>query len=341
MDLSALSSRNRLTRRLSLLRGKRATAFDPSQRKLEVARRNRVGRKVRVHMRRLDPVLLHAPRWSHVARFLDDVAVDLGLGAPKMLARPLSLAPLQGRSVVESWTWLTHAIIEFCDLRLEGPVAQAVNRHGFRHVVAGLLRRSTRGERRALLIHGVEHLHVEAREDLLRTYEDHMDEAGDDRKVALLLAGTVEPTDLDLQRAVRLALPDFAEREAVEALAEYLSPADARRLEAAVRVVGGVPALVDRIGASAESDGRIAADPESVWRALGPLADEVRGAVAIVSAVDGLAERIEAVANNGPLPEDTTWDRMLIRAGLFSVEPGTPRKVSVRAPFFADLAAAR
>lgn len=332
---------NRLERRTALLRGKRGLVFDPNQRYLGTADRARAARKVRVALRRMQPVLLVTPRWSQAPRFLDDLATDLAIGEPKIQARPLSLGPLLSRNAHESWTWLAHAMAEFCEIKLEGPIAQAVDRHGFRNVLGRLFRHSTHGPRRALLIHGVEHLHVEARDDLLRVFNDHVDEAGDMRRVVLLLAGSVDAPQFDLPGADRIVLPDFARAEAVEALAEYVGSAERHRLDTVVGLLGGVPALLDRVGAAWEKEGRTSADKEALWRALGPLADEVRGAVAIVSAVDGLADRLEQVSREGAIAEDTQWDRMLVRAGLFALVGAPTRRVSLRAPLFADVAGSR
>jgi hypothetical protein len=331
----------RLDRRTRILRGKRQGAFNRDQLYLDRALRARVGRKVRAHLRRLESVVLITPRWSQAQRFLDDVAVDVAIGTPRVEARLLSLQPLAGRNVHEAWSWLAQAFVEFCSLPSDGPLAHAVNRHGFRHALTSVFRRSTRGPRRALLLHGLEHLHVEARDDVLRCFEDHLDEVGTDRRLTLLFGGSVDTPQFELRGGVKIALPDFGPDEAIEALVEYLGPGERDRIAQVVELVGGVPALLDRLGSEAEL-GRLAADRDGLWRALGPLAEEVRGAVAIVSAVDGLAERLEEVSREGPLPEDVRWDRMLLRAGLFSAEGRIGRgKVALRAPLFAELAGSR
>lgn len=330
---------NRLDRRMRILRGKREAAFNPDQLYLARAHRARAARKIRSLLRRNVPVLLVTPRWSQAPRFLDDLAVDLSVGRPAVQARPLSLHPLQARTVHEAWTWLVHAFTEFCTLPIDGPVATAVSRHGFREVMTSLFRRSVRGPRRALLMHGIEHLPVEARDDLFRAFEEHVDESGDERRINLLIAGSVDAPTFELRGGERVILPDYSTEEAIEALVEYLGPVDRQRLSGVIELVGGVPALVERIGAEGESSGELANDRQRIGRVLGPLMEEVRGAVAIVTAVDGLAARLEAVSREGSLPEDTRWDRMLLRAGIFVPEDeGQARRVRVRARLFADLA---
>jgi hypothetical protein len=328
---------HRFERRRHILDGRRGRAFDPRQYYREAAVRARAGRKVRFLLRQMQPVVLITPRWSRAHRFLDDIAVDLAVGTPPLRCRTLSLVPLQGRTVHESWTWLVHAMSEFCELRLAGPVAQAVSRDGFRHVMAGLFERSARGPRKALLVHGLEHLHVEARDDMFRVFEEHVRTAGDGRSINLLVAGAVDAPSFTLKGARRIVLPDFAREEAIEALVEYVGPQARGVLEPIVDLVGGVPALLDALGMMAENGGQLVGDRDQLFRSLGPLADEVRGAVAIASAVDGLATRLERVALQGPVPVDPQWDRLLERAGLVQVATGHVGKVTVRAPLFAQL----
>ena len=131
---------NRFQRRKIILEGKKTQgAFDPDQYYLESARRGRTARKLRHHLRRMTPVVLATPRWSQAHRFLDEITVDLAVGEPRIEARTLSMAPVQGRTVHESRAWLLRGIMEFCSLDLQGPVTQAVDRNGFRHVLAELL----------------------------------------------------------------------------------------------------------------------------------------------------------------------------------------------------------
>ena len=63
---------HRLDRRIRILRGKRNGAFDPDQYYLERASRAKVARKVRFHLRRMDPVVLITPRWSEARVFLEE-----------------------------------------------------------------------------------------------------------------------------------------------------------------------------------------------------------------------------------------------------------------------------
>jgi hypothetical protein len=133
---------HRLERRIHLLRGKRDGAFNTDQHYLEKAHRTRIARQLRVHVRRLQPVCLVTPRWSQVRRFLDDLTADLLLGEPSVVARSLSMLPLEGRTPHQAWAWLVQALTEFCHVKLDGPAWQVVSRKGFRHVMRDLFQRA-------------------------------------------------------------------------------------------------------------------------------------------------------------------------------------------------------
>lgn len=331
---------HRLDRRIRLLRGKRDGAFDPNQYYLERAFRARAARKVRLMLRRMQPVILITPRWSAAPQFLDDLTVDLAIGKPRIECRTLSMAPVIGRSVHEARTWVVRALQEFTGATVDGPVSQAVDRQGFRHVMAEMLSGARTGPRRALLIHQLEHLHVEARDDLIKVFEEHMAEFEDERRVNLLLAGSVDVPTFEMAGAERVVLVDYSGVEAVEALAEHSRPIERAVLQRAVDVVGGVPELLHRLGSNAdERGGRIAENREEIFRDLGPLTDEIRGAIDIVEANELLASRFEEIAQLGPLPFDEQKDLPLVRAGLVQERyGGRAARVEVRCPAFSQMA---
>src|SRR5690606_13500151 len=120
-----------------------------------------------------------------------------------------------------------------------------------------------------------------------------------------------------LQDASHVVLADYSDVEAIEHLAEYTGPCDPAVLRRAVDVVGGVPAMLDRLGASAEErGGRMATNREELFVDLGPLTDEVRGAVSMVNSDERLASRFEEVAQAAQVPFDLERDLPLVRAGL-------------------------
>lgn len=325
----------RLDRRIKILRGKRNTAYDTNQTYLAGADRERVARKIRRHLRQLDPIVLKTPRWSQAPELLDDVLVDVAIGEPKVRCKLLSVSPMQGRSAADCWTYLVRAIMEFCDLTIEGPAGQAVSRHGFRSVMGNLLRRTIHGERSALLLHGVETMNVEALEDLVHVFSHHLKEAGEARKLTLLIAGSVAMPHLELPGAVYLRLPDYGREEAVEHMVEYLGHTPPGPVNRALELVGGVPALVDCLGEQAQTKG-FGSSKEDHLKALTPMMEELRGAISIVSADQALAERLEDVARHETLPMEE-MDMKLIRAGILRRCGGRFDQVTLRANVFLRL----
>lgn len=333
---------NRLDRRTIILRGKREGAFDSDQYWMEAAKRERQARRLRVALRTTRPAVVIAPRWSQVQRFLDDVASDLAIEEPEIIARTLALQGLKGLTAHQAWGWLAAAIAEFCQITLaEGPAWQAVSRHGFRSVVTDLLEQAEDGPARCLMIHGMEHLQVEAVRDLIEVFEAHCN-THEDRRFNLLLAGAIDAPHFGFEGAERVELVDYSDREAVEALVEHFGPVDAYRLKAIVSIVGGVPALIDALGHEERSElVSILQNRETLWKVLGPVGEEVRAALDIVNADGEMARRLERLARKGELPEEAELDARLISAGLVRRHVRKSGAVTqIRTPWFADLALA-
>jgi len=330
---------NRLERRLAILRGKRQGAFDPDQYHFERARRTRIARAVRARLRRLEPVALVTPRWSQPERFLDDLASDLAVGEPSVACRTLDCRPLADRTRSQAKAWFVEALTEFCGLTIDGPAWQAVARLGFRTVVRSLLARAdATGERRCLMVHGVEHAPADAVRDLVEAFDEHVRDAGTSRCFDLLVAGAGSVPRFAGHEPV--VLHDFAEAEAVEVLVEHLGPLEPHRLRSVVALVGGVPAILDALGAGPESRlTELVQDRDAVWRVIGRLAAEIRGAFAQVAADGVLRQRFERIAQDGPVPEEPERDDRLLRAGFVDVDRTIRGRMSqLRAPVFADLA---
>jgi hypothetical protein len=285
---------NRFERRLVILRAKRNGCFDADQYLLERAVRTRAARKIRALLRQMRPIVLQTPRWSSPARFLDDVAGDLAVSAGTLEARMFEAHGAKGGDGRALWAFMISAFIDLCEVELDGPLHTAVDRRGFRQVLREVFERAQHGPPRALMLVGVEQMALEARSDLVQAFEEHARTAGADRRVNLLLAGT-STAGVSLEGAARLSLPDYGKLEAIEALVEYFGPVELSPLEAAAVQTGGVPAFIDAIGTQAGGAG-LPTDPDELWRALGPLADDVRSVVDIAAADPAVADRLEALS---------------------------------------------
>ncbi len=127
------------------------------------------------------------------------------------------------------------------------------------------------------------------------------------------------------------------QREDSEQAIDLVTP---ELLDRCVEIVGGVPAVLDAIGSEGRSVLReIVENRDSLWRLLGKLASEIRGAVDIVSGNEELAQRLEALALGGPKTYVKEADNALSAAGLILLDDRS-RRASMRAPIFGDLAIA-
>lgn len=335
---------NRLDRRLTLLKAKRGCVFDPDQYWLEKADRARVARRVRTKLRRMEPVVLLTPRWSNPRRFLDDVATDLLIGSPDVRCRTLDCAGLKGLTNHQAWAWFVEALVELSGLHMEGPAWQAVSRLGFQHVVSQALFAIQESEiRRCLMMHGLQHVPLDALEDLIMAYETYVDslDEGVDPMFTVVLSGSVTSDEIQVAGSgPAVVLDDFSADEAVEALVEDMGPIERHRLESVIELVGGVPLVLELIADQGEQAlSQIVAQPEALWKLLGPLTTEIRGAFEIVASDDSMASRVEELAKEGPLPENIAVDPILVLAGIANrIRQRDGLKVQVRAPAFADMA---
>ena len=332
---------NRLDRRLTLLRAKRLGTFDRNQYVQEQADRARTARRVRTRLRRMSPVVLVTPRWSESHPFLDDIATDLLIGSPSVDCRTLNMGLLSGLTVHQSWAWLVAAITEFCGVHLEGPAWQAVSRHGFRHVMNQLMDAAQEGPPRCLMLHNLEHIPIEALEDLISVFDEYRGALDEPPEFNLLLAGSVRADHIQVDGAgAALFLPDFTAPEAVEALVERVGPLERHRLLSVIARIGGVPSVIEAVAAGGESVlSELVVDPDSIWRLLGRLANEIRSSFDLISANDELFARMELLAQSGPLPCDPILDPQLNLSGLTQRTPlRHGQRTTIRAAVFAELA---
>ncbi|MCB9743523.1 MAG: hypothetical protein H6741_05810 [Alphaproteobacteria bacterium] len=312
-------------------------AFHPEQHALEAALRGRTARTVRAHLRRMNPVLLTTPRWSAPQSFLEDLALDLAVGEPAVGCRTVSFRPLKGRPAAEAWFFVLQVLGQLTETRWENlRVPSVANRKGFRHAARGMLERAQlMGDlgQVALLAHGAEFLPVELIEDLAVVWAEFADRYVGQRAATVLIAGSVDAPNVRIDAAPTLSLSDFGQDEAELALVGQAGPAPERDLSAAARFSGGVPALVEALGTSAREHGRLPGQASALVRSLGPLADELRGAVHIVSSDPHLAERLEQLRDGEPVVEVPELDRPLTMAGLIKrVRSPGKELVALRAP---------
>lgn len=320
----------------------RPASLDPLLLHLDAELRGRTARKLRVELRRGTTVLLSTPRWSNPAEFLEDLALDLAVGEPGIGCRTVSFRPARGRGVAESWQVVLRVFAQIGQPRwVQGPPAFVVDARGFRHRLAQILADTEDGLRCpfALLGHDIDCLPVEVLEDIGQVWAAHVAERGVERRSLLLLAGATD-VGATVPGATRLELLDYGREEAVEALLEQGGSFPGRALRSLAGFTGGVPVLVETL-AERIASGRVPAlHPQALLGALGPVADELRGAVDIALAHGELAERLGELLPGDPVPEQPELDRPLLAAGLARrSRAGGGATVELRAPAIAALVA--
>jgi hypothetical protein len=332
---------SRLARRMQIAKVGEAPRFDPEQHFLETAVRGRTARKARAHLRRMEPIVLFTPRWGGVGRFIEDLALDLAVGEPAIGCRSVSFQPVAGRPLAEAWQFVQHVFQQVGQRgwspRLPTSIA---DRRGFNWALEQALEEihANVPHRVALLAHGAEHLPVQIIEDLTRAWTEYAIRHPEGRRATLLLAGSAAAPWLSVGDAPRVSLSDFGSAEAAAAIVGRAGPLPLRHLERVARFTGGVPGAVEQIGRAARAAGGLPSRPEELISALGPLADEMRGAVDIVAAHDHLADRLYELADGEARDAVPEVDQPLLLSGLARiVRRPEGDGTAIRAPAIAAL----
>ncbi|MBM4368080.1 MAG: hypothetical protein FJ102_17850 [Deltaproteobacteria bacterium] len=309
---------NAVSRRMDFWRAKQGATFDAEQVYQEEAIRGRTARRVRTNLRRLEPVAMLTPRWSVPQGFLEDIALDLAVGEPSVGCRTVSFRPLLGRSNPEAWNFILRVLADLANPTWQGrPLPLVVDRRGFYYAAEQMLDEAHLEAPYpvALLAHSCEHLPVDVLEDLALVWARYSERCRDQRRCTVLLAGSVDTPALDVGNAARIELSDMGEAEAAVSLVMQVGAIPPRLLEKAARFSGGVPAVVAALGQGA-MEGAFPSAPEDMLRAMGPVADELRGAVHSVMRLPEAADRLHQLLQGEPLLEEPSVDRELLMAGL-------------------------
>lgn len=326
---------------------RRAQAFDAEQRFIETALRGRSARQVRACLRRMEPVFVVTPRWSRPQAFLEEIALDLAVGEPAIGCRTVGFRPHRGRAPASTWPLMLQILNQLGrGGGTTGMVATAVDREGFRAGVGEALEAAHQSSRHrlAVLLHGIEHMPVEVLSDLVEQWSAYRERHPEGLRVALLMAGSELPPWLSLPDLHRVELEDYSEAETIAALVARCGPMAPRRLMALARFTGGVPAMVEAVAemiAAGREGLPVAAsrgarlDVDLLLQGMGPVADEIRGAMDIVSARGELSDRLSTLSRDGAAPRAAS-DEALFAAGLLKRVRATGQ-VSLRAPALAAM----
>lgn len=318
-----------------------ASRFDRAQHFVEDAMRSRSARGIRLHVRRMEPLVVRTPRWSSPATFLEDLALDLAVGEPGMGCRTVNLRPLKGRKASESWQYTLHVFGQLGRREWRHRTPQmVVDRGGFRFALSTLIEEVHRTcvHPVALLAHGAEFAPVEVIEDIASVWRDYLECYPSGRRCTVLLAGTAGNDWWPLVGAPRVDLVDYGEAEAAAVIVGQAGKIPFSSLRKAAHFSGGVPGLVEAMGERIRDNSTVPSRDDELLASLGSVVDEIRGAVDIVHMDSALADRLYDLVPGEPLKREPEVDEALAMAGLIRpVKCHGEDKVKLRAPAIATL----
>lgn len=327
---------SRLARRMQVARLSAPTLPSPADmRELDTALRGRAARSVRARLRRMEPVVLTAPPWAGVPRFLEDLSLDLAVGEPAVGCRAVSFRPVHGRPRAEAWQ-LTLQLFGQLGQRgwHQAAPSSVADRRGFRWALEERIEaaHASSPHRVALLARDVEHLPVELLEDVAMVWSDYRERHAVDRRCTVLLATTDSADWLNLASAPKVELVDFADAEAVSSIVGRCGPMPVADLAEVARLTGGVPGLIEKVSDVARRTGALPVRPADLLECLGPVAGELRAAVDQAIAHDPLADRLMSLRPGELTEEEPEVDVPLLRAGLLrKVRSGDGPRIALRA----------
>ena len=134
-------------------------------------------------------------------------------------------------------------------------------------------------------------------------------------------------------------LVDLGESEAAARIGTFRS-VSRMQIDDVARFTGGIPGLVDAVGDRLRAGEELPGEHDVLLHSLGPLVDEIRGALDIVQMDSVMADRLDSLMDGQVLPQESDVDGPLKMAGLIRTvrTHGVPR-VALRAPAIATLLA--
>jgi hypothetical protein len=274
-------------------------AFHLGQIELESSNRERAHRKLIGYLRRMEPVVLHTPRWSQAQPFLESVAMELAVSSPSLGCRTLPLFGLRAQPVSNSWRRILTALAELSsESWATADVPYVASNQGFEAAAIELLMRAQDSEGNfALFGHGAHEVPFEVMESLVTAWEGYSQKTRGGRAVTLLLASDTPLYKDSFSEAVDVTLPDYTLDEGVEIIGGRERAASS--LSVAWDYSGGVPAIVEALGERVQVLGGVPRSASGMGRCLGPLAEEIERVVLAVAADPILADRIESLGWDG------------------------------------------
>ena len=200
--------------------------FDEQQRVVEASVRSQAIRRVRMHLRRMEPVVVLAPRWSRVREFLEMLSAEMSEGSLPIRCQSSSFRSVSGRSAAETWEPIVQMFYALIDSPLQTDRPSTIaDRRGFRWSITNVLEQIHRNStgRVALLGCDAEYLPLQVIEDLMSAWRVYGDRHPIQRRCTLLFSGSTVAERLRIPGAPCVELVDYGAPETLAALISQTS----------------------------------------------------------------------------------------------------------------------
>jgi len=270
---------------------------------------------------------------------MESLSLEMAVAEPAMACRSTTFLGLRGHQPAEARQRVLTALSELSAAHWsEAQVPYVASDEGFVSAATTLLLRAQeQGGRIALLAEGIDRVHVDVLSALSEAWARFYEACGGEHRVVLMMAGTLPSRRFGLEGATRLDLPDFAHSEALRVLSPDEELGD--QGEMALAFSGGVPSFVGALADGVQKLGGLPYSATGLIRLLGPVENEVRSVLELLTSDPALADRLEFLAGVEEDVLQPDLDERLLSAGMLreTRAPGGGRQVALRAPLMAAL----
>jgi len=212
---------NRITRRHKLLREKRNGCFHPSQYYLEGDLHARALRKIRVSVRRMQPLTIVGTAWDSRTGLLLEVASSLATQDQPVWMHIAECMELRGWDRIEVERWLVARFAESLGMQSVSRSLAQLQGARLSDILSECIRLAKGKDRCGLILHGVHELPEEVRQEWMHWMENYYcSTAPQNRAIVCLLTG---PKDVVVGSWDEVQLPHWAAIECSDD--EYIGPA--------------------------------------------------------------------------------------------------------------------
>lgn len=220
---------NRFDRRKRLLGQKRKGCFDPNQYYLERDKNSRALRKIRVLLRKMEPVALVGTAWDPRTNIVLDISSALATGSPPVWMHIANCTEIWTWDPENAEKWLLARMADALGLTSVSKGLSQLDGRNLHECLWELLDRSPNRVRTALCLHGFHAVERTSAKAFGEWVTDYVAQTGcHDRSITFLATG---PSDTLHLPATEICLPEWEGIECVEDEG-FMGPA---------RVVVGLP----------------------------------------------------------------------------------------------------